>query len=139
MNPPYVDGNPLSGSDPLGLTNFYQKQNQAAAQRAAASSARTPDFVNFQIDYYVGSVWGTFSRSGNSFVGCGLNKTYPNPASVNVSITAGWLNASNPTLQRIDDFIDGYDGGGAAGYAGVGGGIAFSTNGSAMGVRHDIM
>ncbi|MBC7732641.1 MAG: RHS repeat protein, partial [Bacteriovorax sp.] len=50
----YVGGNPLSYTDPYGLW-------------------RLPDFVSFQINYYVGNISGTFSRSGNSFFGMGSN------------------------------------------------------------------
>jgi filamentous hemagglutinin len=54
--------------------------------------ARAPDFVNFQIDYFVGSVWGTFTRDGNAFFGGGLNMGLPNPVGAGVNISAGYLN-----------------------------------------------
>lgn len=38
---------------------------------------RLPDFVNFKVDYFVGSMWGTFSRDGNSYFGYVVNKALP--------------------------------------------------------------
>jgi RHS repeat-associated protein len=111
----YVGGNPLSYTDPSGLWRF-------------------PDFVSFQINYYVGNVSGTFSRSGNSFFGMGLNKGIPNPVGAGASVNFGWLNTCDAKAigSNVDSFLDGFSGGGAAAYAGIGGGILVSPgNGSA--------
>lgn len=111
----YVGGNPLSYADPYGLW-------------------RLPDFVNFQVDYYVGSISGTFSRSGNSFVGFGVNRGIPNPVGAGASISAGWLNTcdAKATGAKVDGFLDGFSGGGATAYAGIGGGVLVSPgNGTA--------
>jgi RHS repeat-associated protein len=111
----YVGGNPVSYVDPYGLW-------------------RLPDFVTFQINLYVGSVAGTFSRSGNSFITLGGLRAYPNPLSVEASVSAGYLNTcdANATPENVDKFLSGFSGGGAAAYAGVGGGLLFSPgNGSA--------
>jgi len=135
----YVGGNPVGQSDRLGLDYpfMYPQMNRmlnGTAQNycAAHISVRAPDFINFQVDYYVGSIWGTFSRSGNSFVGVGLNRTYINPVSAGASMAAGWLNSQNPTAVQVDSFISGYSGGATAAYAGMGGGLFYSPgNGSA--------
>ncbi|QLI81199.1 RHS repeat-associated core domain-containing protein [Chitinibacter fontanus] len=107
----YVGGNPINFIDPSGL---------------AACGVRTPDFINFQIDAYIFSVWGTFSRDGNSFVGGGFNKGSPNPASVQASVTAGWLNRFKVNNGDTNAFLSGYAGSGAAAFAAVGGGIVYS-------------
>jgi len=78
--------------------------------------------VNFQVDYYVGSAWGTFTRDGHSFVGGGVNFTDPNPGQVSASVTLGYLNQGTVAPGQTDNFVSGYAGGGAAGYGLVGGG-----------------
>ncbi|MDR5777538.1 hemagglutinin repeat-containing protein [Caballeronia sp. LZ002] len=93
---------------------------------------RAPDFVNFQLDYFVGSVWGTFTRDGNSFIGGGLNMGIPNPVGAGVSISAGYLNAGHVSPGQTNNFAGGYAGGGSALYGGFGGGIMISPgNGTA--------
>ncbi|EGD05528.1 hypothetical protein B1M_05966, partial [Burkholderia sp. TJI49] len=84
---------------------------------------RLPDFVNFQVDYFVGSVWGTFTRDGNAFFGGGLNMGLPNTVGAGVNISAGYLNTSTVRPGQTNNFADGYAGGGAALYGGLGGGI----------------
>jgi filamentous hemagglutinin len=68
---------------------------------------RAPDFVNFQLDYFVGSVWGTFTRDGNAFVGYGVNMALPNPVQASASITAGWLNQSSVAPGQTNNFAGG--------------------------------
>ncbi|WP_155774254.1 hemagglutinin repeat-containing protein [Burkholderia pseudomultivorans] len=93
---------------------------------------RLPDFVNFQVDYFVGSVWGTFTRDGNAFFGGGLNMGLPNTVGAGVNISAGYLNTSTVRPGQTNNFADGYAGGGAALYGGLGGGIMVSPgNGTA--------
>src|ERR1041385_5077981 len=77
----YVGNSPTSFVDPRGLDyiHMYPMMNNPPKPDCDCP-ARMPDFVNFQIDYYVGSMWGTFSRSGNSFLGGGVARTYPSPA-----------------------------------------------------------
>ena len=111
----YVGGNPIAYVDPFGLW-------------------RLPDFVSFQVNYYVGSVSGTLSRSGNSFFGMGMSKGIPNPVGAGASVNVGWLNTcdAEATKLKVDSFLEGFAGGGAAAYAGVGGGILVSPgNGTA--------
>jgi filamentous hemagglutinin len=139
----YVRANPLSLVDPRGLDAQYFLPPFSTGEAGGAFVAqdingscgcqiRTPDFLNFQLDYFVGSVWGTFSRSGNSFLGVGVNRAYPNPVGAGASITAGWINACTVTPARVDEFLSGYAGSAAAAYGGVGGGIYLSPgNGSA--------
>jgi filamentous hemagglutinin len=87
--------------------------SESCAQMAknALSYLRGPDFVNFQIDYYVGSVWGTFTRDGNSFVGDGLNMALPNTVNAGVGISAGWLNMLTVAPGQTNNFAGGYAGG----------------------------
>ncbi len=109
----YVGGDPISYIDPTGLW-------------------RGPDFVNFQINVYVFSVWGTFSRDGSSFVGGGFNRIYPNPLSLEASASAGWLNSECISPGQVDNFLSGYAGAAGAAYAGLGGGVLWSPgNGTA--------
>ncbi|MBK8453790.1 MAG: hypothetical protein WAQ53_08350 [Thiofilum sp.] len=91
---------------------------------------RTPDFVNFQIDFYVGSVWGPFSRDGNSFVGGGLNKAVSNSVGTSASIGGGWLNQVTVSPGDTNNFVSGYAGSGTVSYAGLGGGIVISSSGA---------
>jgi filamentous hemagglutinin len=108
--------------------------SESCAQMAknALSYLRGPDFVNFQIDYYVGSVWGTFTRDGNSFVGDGLNMALPNTVNAGVGISAGWLNMLTVAPGQTNNFAGGYAGGVSGAYDLVGGGIMYSPgNGTA--------
>ncbi|WP_413227419.1 hemagglutinin repeat-containing protein [Burkholderia sp. AU39826] len=94
--------------------------------------ARAPDFVNFQIDYFVGSVWGTFTRDGNAFFGTGVNMALPNPVQASASITAGWLNRTSVAPGQTNNFAGGYAGGMTGAYAIFGAGIMNSPgNGTA--------
>ncbi len=91
-----------------------------------------PDFVSFQLDYFVGSVWGTFTRDGNSFFGAGVNMALPNPVQASASITAGWLNQSSVAPGQTNNFAGGYAGGMSAAYGIFGAGIMNSPgNGTA--------
>lgn len=93
---------------------------------------RMPDFVNFQVDYLVGSAWGTFTRDGNSYFGYGLNKGIPNSVGAGVSISGGYLNTMTVRPGQTNKFAEGYAGGGAALYGGVGAGVMVSPgNGTA--------
>jgi len=91
-----------------------------------------PDFINFQLDYYVGSVFGTFTRDGNSIVGGGVNMGVPNPVSLAVSITVGHLNVARTVRGQTTRFFEGYGGMAAGGYLVAGGGVMWSPgNGTA--------
>ncbi|WJF90298.1 hemagglutinin repeat-containing protein [Paraburkholderia bonniea] len=93
---------------------------------------RAPDFVNFQIDYFVGSVWGTFSRDGNAFFGVGVNKSIPNSLGASASAQLGWLNRSSVSPGQVNQFLSGYSGNGSTAFATVGGGVVYSPdNGTA--------
>ncbi|WP_174769909.1 hypothetical protein [Paraburkholderia hayleyella] len=93
---------------------------------------RAPDFVNFQVDYFVGSAWGTFTRDGNAFFGYGVNMGVPNAVGAGVGISAGYLNTGHVKPGQTNDFAGGYAGGGSALYSGFGGGVMVSPgNGTA--------
>ncbi|WP_321851047.1 hypothetical protein [Burkholderia diffusa] len=93
---------------------------------------RLPDFVNFQIDYFVGSAWGTFSRDGNSYFGYGVNKAVPNSVNAAASMQFGWLNQASVRPGQTNNFLSGYAGNGTAAFSAVGGGVVYSPgNGTA--------
>ncbi|WP_141639977.1 hypothetical protein [Cupriavidus basilensis] len=103
--------------------------NYTPSTQLPITGPRGPDFVNFQLDYYVGSVWGTFTRDGNSFVGGGAN------------VSIGWLNTGTVTPGQTNNFAGGYAGGATSVFTGVGGGIVVSPgNGTAtvIGVGADM-
>jgi hypothetical protein len=125
IEPPYSDVGRVPERDPMliGRTHpanggfspeFYRRLNPGKA------CPRAPDFVNFQIDAYVFSVWGTFSRDGNSFFGGGMNRSFVNPLNLSASASAGWLNKSGVAPGDTNNFVGGYGGTAAAAYAGVG-------------------
>jgi RHS repeat-associated protein len=125
----YVDGDPLTGSDAMGLANGSAAQTWMKSRSACG---RGPDFVNFQIDAFVASVWGTFTRDGNSFVGAGLTRGYMNPLTLSASASFGWINTAAVLPGQTNNFVGGYAGSANATYAGVGGGIVESPgNGTA--------
>ncbi|MGX7001399.1 hemagglutinin repeat-containing protein [Caballeronia sp. KNU42] len=110
---------------------------QATTTGSNPGLVRAPDFVNFQVDYFVGSAWGTFTRDGNSFFGTGVNMALPNPVQASASITAGWLNQTSVRPGQTNDFAGGYAGGMTGAYGVLGGGMMYSPgNGTAtiMGV-----
>jgi filamentous hemagglutinin len=110
---------------------------QATTTGSNPGLVRAPDFVNFQIDYFVGSAWGTFTRDGNAFFGTGVNMAFPNPVQASASITAGWLNQTTVRPGQTNNFAGGYAGGTTGAYGVFGGGMMYSPgNGAAtiMGV-----
>jgi len=127
----YVEGKPLTQIDPFGLANGPAVGWMHLSSKRSRC-VRGPDFLNFQIDAYVFSAWGTFTRDRNSFVGGGFNKTYPSPVSLTANVTAGWLNTSSVQPGQTNSFVNGFSGGGAAAYVGMGGGLLYSPgNGTA--------
>jgi filamentous hemagglutinin len=105
---------------------------QATTTGSNPGLVRAPDFVNFQVDYFVGSAWGTFTRDGNSFFGGGLNLGVPNAVGAGVGISAGYLNTAQVSPGQTNNFAGGYAGGGSALYSGFGGGVMVSPgNGTA--------
>ncbi|WP_198342621.1 hypothetical protein [Burkholderia ubonensis] len=93
---------------------------------------RLPDFVNFQIDYFVGSAWGTFSRDGNSYFGYGVNKVVPNSVNAAASMQFGWLNQASVRPGQTNNFLSWYAGNGTSAFSAVGGGVVYSPgNGTA--------
>ena len=112
-------------------------QGSGVTYRATISGSnpglfRLPDFINFQVDYFVGSVWGTFTRDGNAYFGSGVNMALPNPVQASSSITAGWLNQTSVAPGQTNNFAEGYAGGMTGAYGIFGGGIMNSPgNGTA--------
>ncbi|MEX3977774.1 hypothetical protein AB4Y45_02185 [Paraburkholderia sp. EG287A] len=105
---------------------------QATTTGSNPGLIRAPDFVNFQVDYFVGSVWGTFTRDGNSFFGYGVNLGIPNSVGAGINVSAGYLNTTSVSPGQTNNFAGGYAGGGSALYGGLGGGIMVSPgNGTA--------
>ncbi|NHQ87865.1 hypothetical protein HA050_17285 [Iodobacter sp. HSC-16F04] len=124
----YVGGNPLNAIDPNGLAGVRPSGPMSGVPNKGdgCKVPRAPDFVNFQLDLYVFSVWGTFSRDGHSFAGGGFNRGYSNPLNLNASVSAGWLNTWTVKPGQTNGFLSGYAGGGNAAYTGVGGGLVYS-------------
>jgi RHS repeat-associated protein len=145
----YVDSSPLDAVDPEGLkSGNYIRPSPGPDYdptlirhslgpkydnlRFRQKCERAPDFVNFQIDAYVFSIWGTFTRDGNSFVGGGLNRSFVNPLNLSASATAGWLNRRTVAPGDTNSFAGGYSGSAAAAFVGLGGGVMVSPgNGTA--------
>jgi filamentous hemagglutinin len=116
----------VNGAQGSGLTY------QATTTGSNPGLFRLPDFVNFQVDYFVGSMWGTFTRDGNSFFGYGVNLGIPNSVGAGVNVSAGYLNTTSVSPGQTNNFAGGYAGGGSALYGGLGGGIMVSPgNGTA--------
>ncbi|MGF6264048.1 hypothetical protein OKW49_004976 [Paraburkholderia youngii] len=96
---------------------------------------RLPDMVNFQVDYFVGSVWGTFTRDGSAYFGGGLNMNVPNPVNASAGISAVWLNSPTVKPGQANDFAGGYAGGLTGAYDLIGGGLMYSPgNGTATAI-----
>jgi filamentous hemagglutinin len=107
-------------------------QQAGDAIKATVPSTRLPDFVNFQLDYFVGSVWGTFSRDGNSFFGYGVNMGIPNSVGASASVQLGWLNQASVSAGQVNKFLSDYSGNASTAFATVGGGVVYSPgNGTA--------
>ncbi|AOI61455.1 hypothetical protein WI26_27505 [Burkholderia diffusa] len=105
---------------------------QATTTGSNPGLVRAPDFVNFQVDYFVGSVWGTFTRDGHAYFGTGVNMALPNPVQASASITAGWLNQTSVAPGQTNNFAGGYAGGMTGAYGLFGAGIMNSPgNGTA--------
>ncbi|MGF6572677.1 filamentous hemagglutinin [Paraburkholderia sp. GAS333] len=119
----------VKGAQGVGLTY------QATTTGSNPGLVRAPDMVNFQVDYFVGSVWGTFTRDGSAFFGGGLNLNVPNPVNAGVGISAVWLNSPTVSPGQANNFAGGYAGGVTGAYDFVGGGLMYSPgNGTATAI-----
>jgi uncharacterized protein RhaS with RHS repeats len=139
----YVAGNPISVVDPQGLMGAGGMPNRPGTIPSGGlrfggggdgcGCARWPDYITFQLDIYVFSVSGTYTRSGEIFLGKGISRQYWNPAATGVSISDGWLLKCNPTVDDINNFLIGWSGSVGA-YPGFGGAYSFNTSGSAINI-----
>ena len=93
--------------------------------------ARWPDYVTFHIDIYVYSTSATYTRYGDAFWANGVGRPYPNPLSVGVNISNGWLLACNPSRDDINNFLIGWASS-VSGYAAVGGSYNMNSSGSSV-------
>ena len=123
----YVNGNPVS--------NYRSSWVDGAGGGGSAthpgpvcdqSAPRWPDFIHFELDFYVWSLSSDFTRGGNAYVGFGPSANWSNPLRLAASVNGGWLNQSTVTPDQVDNFVAGYTGGSSAGYAVAGGGLIFS-------------
>jgi len=126
----------VNGRDPIGLMGQGVGGSGGSSRinkgNPCSGGPRMPDFINFQIDAYVGSFWGTFTRDGSAFIGGGINMGIPSSLSLGGSISLGWINSVYISPGQADGFADGFAGGGAAAFAGIGGGFIYSPgNGTA--------
>ncbi|QBG85695.1 hypothetical protein [Xanthomonas oryzae] len=99
--------------------------------------SRLPDYDTFQLDAYVFSFSATYTAYGDVFLGAGVERQYPNPSSVGVSISSGWMinpcKDRQPTRKQLNAFLNGYSGG-ASGYFGVGGGYSVNPSGQGFNI-----
>jgi filamentous hemagglutinin len=127
----------MNRRDPLGLDDSICMFNKAMCSPSLPPpcdqpKTRPPDFISFNINVYVFSVFGSFASTGNAYVGGGVNFTGPNPLNLDASVNLGWLNTTDPTSAQIDNFLVGYSGGLSGAYMGYGGGEVVSPgNGTA--------
>jgi hypothetical protein len=114
----YVNGNPVSGIDPLGLSGNCGS--------TFCNPSSTPDAYNLSVDLYVASFSLTVTHYGDIFVSGGFNRSYPNPASVGGSLTAiGLTGVGQASPDEINNFLTGATGS-ATYFDVVGGGIVYS-------------
>lgn len=135
----YVNGNPLSYVDSLGLeighayADIYHMDGGRPLNEPV--SLRTPDYITFQKDAYVFSASATYTVYGDIFLGKGANRAYPNPVSRGVSISNGWMRnmcgSDHPSRTQLNDFLQGYSGG-VGGYWGAGGSYSVNPSGQAF-------
>jgi hypothetical protein len=78
------------------------------------------------------SIIATYTKYGDIYLGGGVNRGYPNPVRVGVSISSEWLLKCDPSRSSLNGFLEGGSTWGSA-YYGFGGGV--STNSSGTGVN----
>jgi uncharacterized protein RhaS with RHS repeats len=102
----YVDANGLESyaGDNFAGTNWPAFPKKPPDPSQCECSWRWPDFVTAQVDFYVGSMSLTATRSGDVFWGKGFSRQYANPLAIGVSLSDGWLLKCNPTAQDVNDF-----------------------------------
>jgi hypothetical protein len=135
----FVGGNPVNSRDSRGLESGAALAAMNRAEGAVfpgsgspcGCNARSPDFMNFQIDLYIFSASATYTRYGDIFVGKGFSRQYMNPLSRGVSISDSWLLKCNPTRDDINNFLVNWSGG-AGGYYFLGGSYSVNASGSAI-------
>lgn len=125
LNPyAYVNGNPLSFRDPLGLEGVGSFNNGTGHRSTWENGVNMRvDYVRVEVSLYVFSFSRTFSKSGTMFFGKGVVRPYPAPNfRLQASFSAGWLDqCDEPTGKEVDDHLRGFGMSGAGGYYGVGG------------------
>lgn len=129
----YASASPVNRQDPRGLEDFEcwhvaDGRTVFGCPSPPAPKLGMPDYIRVQASWYVLSTSRTFSRSGNSFVGGGVQRSYPVSSFIpQASISAGWLMRECPASgSEVDDFIGGFGMSGVHGYRGYGGGISWS-------------
>ena len=140
----YVNSNPLIESDRSGLradtdlcTGMSARGCMTMAVQITGADQlpfkRLPDYAHFELGVYVFSVSADYTRYGDMYVGTGIARPYPNPASMGVNISAGWMlnQCDAPSRSDLNNYLDGYSAG-AGGYWGVGGGVSMNPSGSAI-------
>lgn len=128
----YSENNPAKLSDPYGLKplSLFEGLDSGPAlpvYTVDPVKPRAPDFINFQFDAYVVSIWGTFSRDGRSFIGGGINNPLAgDKMGLAGSTSAGWLLRKCVNPGDTNNFLAGFAGMKSGAYYGVGGGVAYS-------------
>ncbi len=116
----YADSSPLGVSDELGLSG------NCGSAHGFCNQSSTPDAYSLNVDLYVASFSLTITNYGDIFVSGGFNRSYPNPASVGVSLTAmGLTGVGQASQDEINNFLNGATDS-ATYFDVVGGGVVYS-------------
>jgi RHS repeat-associated protein len=129
----YVVNDPVNKTDPSGLeaVSYMLRHNSQTHPAPYSGDTRLEDFAHFEINAYVFTVTADYTKYGDMFVGGGINHGFPNPVSIGVNISAGWMVGGDPDRATLNGFLGGPSGGGSL-YAGVGGAVAVNPSGKAV-------
>ncbi len=124
----YVEGNPISSIDPLGLDDFSAILYGAGViDRMPERRGRLPDYVKVSFSMYVFNVSFARARNGQVYGAIGIARPYPHPVSAGASVTVGWLNTPcKPSATKLNRFMTGPGLATTAAYVDVGGGVTYS-------------
>lgn len=117
----YVNGNPISQLDPLGLEAVGSFNNDGSRVGWENGTNLRVDYIRVEASFYTFHAARTFSKSGNMFVSGGINRSYPFSFGINASVSVGILDRCDvPTGDKVDAHLRGFGMAGARGYYGLG-------------------
>ncbi|WP_096376563.1 RHS repeat-associated core domain-containing protein [Lysobacter enzymogenes] len=135
----YVSSNPVSGVDPFGLEGPGSFNNGGTRLSWENGSGRAPDYGTITVNFGLGSLHYTLSRSGKLFSGGGFvgdpRNVGKSLSSAGVSFVVGWVNDCPITREEAREKVDGFLNGrsfNASGFNGAGGGVTVNGSGSAV-------